>query len=242
MNQRARLIVLRHGESEWYRDNRFTGWADVDLTEEGVLQMRHAALALRDAGIEFNVAYASVLRRCIRSLWILLEAMECTWIPQTLDWRLNERHYGALTGLVKSEAQQLYGKEAVFAWRRGYDQRPPALDDRSEAHIVLDRRYAVQPLGVLPVAESLQQTVVRVQQLWQQSIVPALRSVGSVMIVGHGNSLRALAKILEELSDTEITHLEVDNGAPIVYELDDLLRPLRKRALPVAPRRTSEIL
>ena len=242
MRESTRLILVRHGESQWNRDSRFTGWADVDLTAQGIVQMRGAARALREAGIDFDLAYSSVLHRCIRSLWILLEAMDCTWVPQILDWRLNERHYGALTGRSKSDAELQYGEATVLRWRRSYYAQPPALDAAAAAYITIDRRYAGLAPGDIPVGESLQQTVVRVREVWQQSISIALRANRSVAIIGHGNSLRALIKTVENLSDADIVRVEVDNGVPIVYELDAELQPYCKRVLSVAPRRTSEIL
>jgi 2,3-bisphosphoglycerate-dependent phosphoglycerate mutase len=239
-------VLIRHGESLWNRDQRFTGWADVDLTDEGLAQMHDAAAVLRDNGIAIDIAFSSVLRRCIRSLWALLDAGDCPWVPQVLDWRLNERHYGALTGQSKPEAEQTHGKDAVRHWRRGYDARPPQLDaaaDAAAAHYVaIDRRYAGVPPGALPNGESLHDTVVRVRQVWQQSMVPALHGRTTAVVVGHGNSLRALIKILEDVSDEDIVGVEVGNASPIVYELDARLKPVQKRVLAVTPRRPSEIL
>ncbi|MGJ7505597.1 MULTISPECIES: 2,3-bisphosphoglycerate-dependent phosphoglycerate mutase [unclassified Variovorax] len=238
----SRLILIRHGESLWNREQRFTGWADVDLTAQGVGQMQGAARALSDAGVDIDLAFSSVLRRCIRSQWILLEAMDCIWVPQVLDWQLNERHYGALTGRLKSEAEREYGHAAVQMWRRAYDAAPPPMDIAATAHVTIDRRYADLQSDQIPVGESLRQTVARVRSLWQQSISPAFRTHRSVAVVGHGNSLRALIKILEDLSDDEIVSVEVGNGTPIVYEFDAKLKPKHKLVLAVPPRRTSEIL
>lgn len=238
----SRLILIRHGESLWNREQRFTGWADVDLTVEGVAQMQAAAHALCDAGIDIYLAFSSVLRRCIRSQWILLEAMGCIWVPQVLDWRLNERHYGALTGRLKSDAEREYGHTAVQTWRRAYDAAPPAIDAAAAAHVTIDRRYAHLRSDQIPVGESLQQTVARVSSLWQQSISAAFRTNRSVAIVGHGNSLRALIKILEDLSDDEIVSVEVGNGVPIIYELDAKLMPKHKSVLAVPPGSVSEVL
>jgi 2,3-bisphosphoglycerate-dependent phosphoglycerate mutase len=229
----SRLILIRHRESLWNREQHFTGWADVDLTAEGVVQMQDAARVLRDAGVDIDLTFSSVLRRCIRSQWILLESMHCIWVPQVLDWRLNERHYGALTGRLMSEAEMEYGHATVQMWRRSYATAPLAIDAAAAAHVAIDRRYAQLRSDQIPVGESLQQTVARVRTLWQQSISTAFRTSRSVAVVGHGNSLRALIKILEDLSNDEIIGVEVGNGTPIVYELD---------VLAVPPRRASEIL
>ncbi|MES2188171.1 MAG: 2,3-bisphosphoglycerate-dependent phosphoglycerate mutase [Pseudomonadota bacterium] len=239
-------MLIRHGESLWNRDQRFTGWADVDLTDEGVAQMRDAAAVLHDNGITIDVAFSSVLLRCIRSLWTLLDAAHCPWVPQVLDWRLNERHYGALTGQSKPEAEQTHGKAAVRHWRRGYDARPPLLDAAAGAaateNVTIDRRYAGVPPGALPTGESLHDTVVRVRQVWQQSMAPVLHGHTTAVVVGHGNSLRALIKLLEDVSDQDIVGVEVGNASPIVYDLDARLKPVHKRVLAVAARRPSEIL
>jgi 2,3-bisphosphoglycerate-dependent phosphoglycerate mutase len=237
-----RLILIRHGESEWNRDNRFTGWADVGLTPGGTEQMRAAARLLRDAGISVDAAYSSVLSRCILSLWIVLEELDCPWVSQILDWRLNERHYGGLTGLVKSEAEARFGHAAVLGWRRGYDTQPPPLDDEAAAYIAIDRRYAGLSADAVPLGESLEQTVTRVQDVWLQSMIPALRNAHSLLVVGHGNSLRALIKILEGVSDDDVVSLEVDNAVPIVYELDSALAVRKKSVFADTPTQRSEIL
>lgn len=242
MDDRRRLILIRHGESEWNREDRFTGWADVGLTAEGMAQMQGAALALREAGIAVDLAYSSVLGRCVRSLWVLLEALECVWMPQRLDWRLNERHYGGLTGQSKSQAEAAYGAEAVRRWRRSFDAEPPALSDSAQEHIAIDRRYAGVPPERIPTGESLKQTVERVREVWQQSIVPSMQTNRSVAVIGHGNSLRALIKVIEGRADAEIAQLEVGNGTPIVYALTADFEPKDKWILPVRPRRASEIL
>ncbi len=242
MPQPKRLILIRHGESEWNRDNRFTGWADVRLTEDGAEQMRAAARLLRDAEISVDAAYSSVLSRCILSLWIVLEELDCPWVSQILDWRLNERHYGGLTGLVKSEAEVRFGHAAVLGWRRGYDTQPPPLDDEAAAYIAIDRRYAGLSADAVPLGESLEQTVTRVQDVWLQSMVPALRNAHSLLVVGHGNSLRALIKILEGVSDDDVVSLEVDNAVPIVYELDSALAVRKKSVFADTPTQRSEIL
>jgi 2,3-bisphosphoglycerate-dependent phosphoglycerate mutase len=238
----ANLILLRHGESTWNRDNRFTGWADVDLTEIGIQQVLDAATALRDAGLEFDVAYTSVLKRCIRSQWLLLDALNCMWLPQILDWRLNERHYGALTGQLKSEAVALHGEAAVRRWRRSYDAVPPAMDTSAAAHVVIDRRYAALASHPLPGAESLHDVVMRVASVWHEEIGPALQSGRRVLVTGHGNGLRALVKIVEGLSDEGVASLEVGNSAPIVYALDKALQLRDKWVLPVPVRALSGIL
>lgn len=238
----AQLTLLRHGESLWNREQRFTGWADVDLTLEGIAQMRGAAAALREARLEFDVAFTSVLKRCIRSQWVVLDALDCLWLPQVLDWRLNERHYGALTGRLKAEAVQAHGEAAVKRWRRSYDAQPPAMDAAAAAWVPIDRRYAALQAGELPASESLRQTVARVQAAWSDSIAPALKAGQRVLVTGHGNGLRALIKILEGVSDEAIVSVEVPNAAPIVYALDGKLRVLHKRTLPVPDRNASEIL
>lgn len=240
----SRLILVRHGESQWNREQRFTGWADVDLTAEGVAQMHDAARALAAAGILIDAAFSSVLLRCTRSLWELLDAADCTWVPRTLDWRLNERHYGALTGRSKPEAEIVHGKEAVRRWRRGYDTRPPLLEPGGEdlRQVPLDRRYAGRAPGTLPAGESLHDTVQRVQAVWHDTLAPALRQPQTVVVVGHGNSLRALIKILEGVSDEDIVSVEVGNASPVVYAFDADLRPAGKQVLAVPPRRASEIL
>ncbi len=238
----ANLILVRHGESQWNRDNRFTGWADVGLTEEGVAQMRDAAAAIRAAGLEFDVAHTSVLRRCIRSQWILLEELDRMWVPQVLDWRLNERHYGSLTGRSKSETVQTFGVAAVQRWRRAYDAEPPPIDAAAAALVPLDRRYAALSASAIPHGESLHQTVARVAAVWHESIAPALQSGQRVLVTGHGNGLRAMIKIIEEVSDDDTVHLEVGNATPVVYQLDAELHALHKCALPILHRRPSEIL
>jgi 2,3-bisphosphoglycerate-dependent phosphoglycerate mutase len=238
----AQLTLLRHGESLWNLEQRFTGWADVDLTPEGIAQMRGAAAALRAAGLEFDLAFTSVLKRCIRSQWVVLDALDCMWLPQVLDWRLNERHYGALTGRRKADAVQAHGEGTVKRWRRSYDAQPPAMDAAAAAWVPIDRRYAALQAGEIPASESLRQTVARVQAAWSDSIAPALRRGQRVLVTGHGNGLRALIKILEGVSDEAIVSVEVPNAAPIVYALDGKLQVLHKRTLPVPDRNASEIL
>lgn len=238
----TRLVLVRHGESVWNREQRFTGWADVDLTGEGIAQMHHAARALRDASVEFDIAFSSVLTRCIRSQWALLEALDCMWIPQVLDWRLNERHYGGLTGRSKDEAVRIFGASAVQRWRRDYDAVPLPLDEAAASHILIDRRYAHVAPRELPTAESLRQTVSRVGAAWQQSIAPALRRGQRVLITGHGNALRALIQLIEGLPDDAVSHIEVANGTPLVYDLAQALSVVRRWELRVPEWPRSHIL
>jgi len=222
-----KLVLLRHGESEWNRENRFTGWTDVDLSEKGVEEARGAGDLLRAEGYTFDVAFTSVLKRAIRTLWIALDRMDLMWIPVIRSWRLNERHYGALQGLNKIETAARYGDDQVLTWRRSYGTRPPELDRSDERWPGHDRRYRAIPEEELPLAECLADTVKRVLPLWHDAIVPTLRSGRRVLIVAHGNSLRALVKYLDDLSDEEIVGLNIPTGIPLVYELDEELRPLK---------------
>ena len=225
------LVLLRHGESAWNRENRFTGWTDVDLAETGVAEAHEAARLLRAEGLSFDVAYTSVLRRAIRTLWIVLDDLELMWLPVHGSWRLNERHYGALQGLNKAETAVEFGDEQVRIWRRSYDIPPPALtpdDERFPGH---DRRYADLPDADLPRTESLKDTVARFLPYWQSEIAPTVRSSQRVLIAAHGNSLRALVKYLDDVSDEEIVGLNIPTGVPLVYELDDTLRPVSHRYL-----------
>ena len=242
MCEPVRLVLVRHGESQWNRENRFTGWADVDMTDEGVIQMRAAGVALRNTGVTIDVAYSSVLVRCIRSLWILLEEIECPWVPQMLDWRLNERHYGALTGRSKVEAEMLYGAAAVHAWRRSYDVQPPASDARSNLPFTSDRRYAELTPAEMPVGESLEQTVVRVDRFWETALARMLCEGKSAVVVGHGNSLRALIKIIECLSNDDVAQLEIANGSALTYEFDAALSVVGKCSVAVGSSSRSQIL
>ena len=222
-----KLVLIRHGESTWNLENRFTGWTDVPLTDTGVAQAREAGRLLKEAGLEFDVAYTSVLKRAIWTLWHGLDAMERAWTPVQHDWRLNERHYGALQGLNKADMAKQYGDEQVLVWRRSYDTPPPALeasDPRSERS---DLRYArLQPEQV-PLTECLQDTVARVLPCWNERIAPAIRSGQRVLITAHGNSIRALVKYLDNIGDNDIVGVNIPNGIPLVYELDDNLKPLR---------------
>ncbi|HDR72600.1 MAG TPA: 2,3-diphosphoglycerate-dependent phosphoglycerate mutase [Methanoculleus sp.] len=221
------LVLLRHGESTWNRENRFTGWTDVDLSEKGVEEAHEAARLLAGGGYTFDVAYTSVLKRAIRTLWIVLDDMDLMWLPVLRSWRLNERHYGALQGLNKAETAEKYGDDQVFVWRRSYDIPPPALepdDPRSPAN---DRRYADLFPAELPRTECLKDTVERFLPYWRDEIAPVILGGKRVLIAAHGNSLRALVKYLDAISDEEIPHLNIPTGIPLVYELDDDLQPIR---------------
>jgi 2,3-bisphosphoglycerate-dependent phosphoglycerate mutase len=222
-----KLVLLRHGESLWNKDNRFTGWTDIDLSERGIEEARQAGKVLRQDGYTFDIAYTSVLKRAIRTLWITLDEMDLIWIPVTRDWRLNERHYGALQGLNKAETAREHGEEKVHIWRRSYDIRPPALTYEDERNPVNDPRYKNIPADKLPLAESLKETVERFLPVWNDTIAPAIKQGRRVIIVAHGNSLRALVKYLDRLSGEEILKLNIPTGIPLVYELDDDLTPLQ---------------
>jgi len=219
-----KLVLLRHGESGWNRENRFTGWTDVDLSAQGVEEARGAGRLLKTEGYRFDAAYTSLLKRAIRTLNLALEELDQLWIPVAKDWRLNERHYGALQGLNKAETAAKFGEAQVLAWRRSYDTPPPALEPGDARHEALDPRYA----GVaVPRTECLKDTVARVIPFWESAIAPALRSGRRILVAAHGNSLRALIKHLDGVSDADIVGLNVPTGVPLVYELDDGLRPLR---------------
>jgi 2,3-bisphosphoglycerate-dependent phosphoglycerate mutase len=226
-----KLVLVRHGESTWNLENRFTGWTDVALTDTGVRQAREAGRLLREAGFEFDIAYTSVLKRAIWTLWYCLEEMDRSWLPITNDWRLNERHYGALQGLNKAETARQYGDEQVLVWRRSYDAPPPPLaadDARCERG---DRRYAALQPGQVPLTECLKDTVARVLPFWNEVLAPAIRSGQRVVVSAHGNSMRALVKYLDGISDADIVGLNIPNGIPLVYELDAALKPLRSSYL-----------
>ena len=222
-----KLVLLRHGESVWNRENRFTGWTDVDLSEKGVAEAQAAAQLLRDGGYTFDVAFSSVLRRAIRTLWIVQDALDLLWLPVSRSWRLNERHYGALQGLNKGEMVKQYGEAQVQIWRRSYAVPPPALTKEDERYPGRDRRYADLAAAELPVTEALRDTVARFLPYWHESIVPELRAGKRVIIAAHGNSLRALVKYLDGVSEEDIVGLNIPTGIPLVYELDNDLRPLR---------------
>lgn len=221
------LVLIRHGESIWNLENRFTGWADVDLTPTGVTQARRAGERLKEAGFDFDVAYTSLLKRAIHTLWHALDGMDRTWLPVTHHWRLNERHYGALQGLNKAETAQQYGDAQVMAWRRSFDVPPPALNPSDSRYEGSDRRYAKLSPGQVPLTECLKDTVERVMPFWNESLAPAIRSGQRVLISAHGNSLRALVKYLDNIADHDIVGLNIPNGEPLVYELDAELRPIR---------------
>ena len=236
------LILLRHGQSTWNKSNRFTGWTDVDLTPEGEAEARHAAQLLTDGGFDFDVAYTSVLKRAIRTLWIVMEGMDRTWVPVHRDWRLNERHYGALQGLNKAETAEKHGADQVQIWRRSYATPPPPLESTDERHPSHDRRYLDVPVDALPGSESLGDTVKRFLPAWHEMIAPAIRSGRRVLIAAHGNSLRALVKYLDDISEEKIVSLNIPTGIPLIYELDEGLRPTGHRYLgdPEAAKRAAE--
>jgi 2,3-bisphosphoglycerate-dependent phosphoglycerate mutase len=222
-----KLVLIRHGESAWNLENRFTGWTDVGLTPTGVEQAREAGRLLREAGYEFDVAYTSVLKRAIWTLWHCMDAMDRTWLPVVNDWRLNERHYGGLQGLNKAETAKKYGDEQVLVWRRSYDTPPPALqpgDPRSERG---DLRYAALAPEQIPLTECLKDTVARVMPCWNERLAPAIRAGQRLVVAAHGNSIRALVKYLDGISDNDIVGLNIPNGIPLVYELDAALKPIK---------------
>jgi 2,3-bisphosphoglycerate-dependent phosphoglycerate mutase len=222
-----KLVLLRHGESVWNKENRFTGWIDVDLSEGGVKEAHEAGKLLKEGGYTFDVAYTSVLKRAVRTLWIVLDELDLMWLPVYRNWRLNERHYGALQGLNKAETTKKYGSEQVHIWRRSYTVPPPALtkdDERFPGH---DPRYRELPDSTLPLSECLKDVVARFLPYWHETIAPAISADKRVLITAHGNSLRALVKYLDHISDEEIPGLNIPTGVPLVYELDDALKPLK---------------
>ena len=222
-----KIVLLRHGESTWNKENRFTGWTDVDLTEKGRSEAVNAGRLLKDSGFAFDLAFTSVLKRAIRTLWITLEELDRMWIPIQHSWRLNERHYGALQGLNKAETAEKFGESQVKLWRRSYDVPPPALEPSDPRTGAGDPRYAGMAANEMPRTECLKDTVARFLPYWHETIAPAVRSGQSVVIAAPGNSLRALVKYLDGISDSEIVELNIPTGQPLVYELDDDLRPLR---------------
>jgi len=222
-----KLVLLRHGESVWNKENRFTGWTDVDLSGEGVDEARRAGRTLRDQGYEFDIAFTSELKRAIRTLWIVLDEMDLMWIPVFRTWRLNERHYGALQGLNKAETAREAGEEQVHRWRRGYDVRPPALEETDQRNPGLDPRYRDLEKSEIPLTESLADTVARFLPCWNDTISPLISSGKRLLIAAHGNSIRALIKHLDRIGEDEITGLDVPTGIPLVYELGDDLKPVR---------------
>ena len=222
-----KLVLLRHGQSEWNKSNQFTGWVDVDLTEKGRTEAQSAGQLLKKEGFEFDQIFTSVLKRAIRTLWIALDEMDRMWLPVERSWRLNERHYGALQGLNKAETTEKYGEEQVFTWRRSYDTPPPALEADSDMLPEKDPKYQGVSPELLPKAEALLQCKDRVLPYWEETIVPTIKSGKRTLIVAHGNSLRALIKYLDNVSDEEITSLNIPTGIPLVYELDNDLKPIR---------------
>ncbi|MEI6737589.1 MAG: 2,3-diphosphoglycerate-dependent phosphoglycerate mutase [Pseudomonadota bacterium] len=222
-----KLVLMRHGESLWNQENRFTGWVDVDLSEKGVMEAERAGKTLQAEGYNFDIAYTSVLTRAIRTLWIAQEALNCRWIPVVKHWRLNERHYGALQGLNKAETAKKFGEEQVLVWRRSYDTPPPALDVNDSGHPSKDLRYANLLPEELPQTECLKDTVARVVPYWQMEIAPQIRAGKRVIVAAHGNSLRALIKHLDHVADAAIVNLNVPTAIPLVYELTDDLKPIR---------------
>lgn len=223
-----KLVLIRHGESTWNLENRFTGWTDVELTPLGVEQAKQSGRLLKEAGYEFDVAYTSVLKRAIWTLWHCLDSMDRTWLPVQKRWQLNERHYGALQGLNKAETAKQYGDEQVLVWRRSYDTPPPALeatDKRSERQ---DPRYAQLKPQDVPLTECLKDTVARVLPLWNEELAPAIRAGKRLVVAAHGNSIRALVKYLDNISDDDIVGLNIPNGIPLVYELDADLKPIKR--------------
>lgn len=222
-----KLVLMRHGESQWNLDNRFTGWHDVDLTDTGREQARRAGALLKEKGFSFDLAYTSVLKRAIRTLWIALDEMDAMYTPTGVSWRLNERHYGALEGLNKAETAAKYGDEQVLIWRRAYAIAPEPLSLDDPRHPRFDSRYARLSADQLPATECLKDTVARVLPFWNESIAPAIKSGRRVLVAAHGNSLRALIKHLDGVSDDDIVGLNIPTGQPLVYELDDNLKPIR---------------
>jgi len=222
-----KLVLVRHGQSDWNLENRFTGWTDVDLSQEGIKEALAGARLLREGGYTFDVAYTSVLKRAIRTLWIILDEMDLMWIPVYRSWRLNERHYGALQGLNKAETAAIHGDDQVLIWRRSYDLPPPPLTEDDPRHPGRDRRYASLSKEELPLTECLKDTVARMLPYWHETIAPVVRAGQRAIIVAHGNSLRALVKYLDGISDVDIVHLNIPTGIPLVYELDEDLRAVQ---------------
>ena len=222
-----KLVLLRHGESKWNKENRFTGWTDVDLSEKGIQEAEDAAKQLKMEGYTFDIAFTSVLKRGIRTLWIVLDKMDLMWIPVNRSWRLNERHYGDLQGLYKSKLAAEVGEEQVLIWRRSYDIPPPALKTSDPRYPGNDIRYEGLTADEIPLSECLKDTVERVLPYWHESIVPTIKSGRRVLIAAHGNSLRALVKYLDKVSEKEIVSLNIPTGIPLIYELDDDLKPLK---------------
>ena len=222
-----KMVLLRHGESQWNKENRFTGWTDVDLSEKGEQEAEEAGAYLRKEGYTFDIAYTSVLKRSIRTLWIVLDRMDLMWIPVERNWRLNERHYGALQGLNKAETAKKFGEDQVLIWRRSYDIPPPKLEKTDDRYPGKDRRYRRLSKNDLPLSECLKDTIARFLPFWHETIASSIQRGKKVLIVAHGNSLRALVKHLDDISDEQIVKLNIPTGMPLVYELDDLLKPIK---------------
>ncbi|SFE36767.1 2,3-diphosphoglycerate-dependent phosphoglycerate mutase [Nitrosomonas sp. Nm166] len=222
-----KIVLLRHGESTWNKENRFTGWTDVDLTPKGLQEAQNAGRLLREQGYAFDIAYTSVLKRAIRTLWITLDELDQMWIPIQHSWRLNERHYGALQGLNKAETAVKYGDDQVLIWRRSYDTRPPALTIDDDRYSGADPRYKNLNRNEIPLTECLKDTVARFLPYWNTTIAPQVQAGKSVIIVAHGNSLRALVKYLDDMSEEEILNCNIPTGIPLVYELDDDMKPIQ---------------
>lgn len=221
-----KIVLLRHGESVWNKENRFTGWTDVDLSPKGIEEARESGRLLKEAGFSFDLAYGSVLKRAIRTMWIALDELDLMWIPQQLSWRLNERHYGSLQGLNKAETAAKYGDDQVLTWRRSYDIPPPELKRDDPRHPGNDPRYRDTDARDLPLTECLKDTVARFMPYWNDVIAPQVKSGKRVIVVAHGNTLRALVKYLDNVSESDIVALNIPTGIPLVYELDDSLRPI----------------
>jgi 2,3-bisphosphoglycerate-dependent phosphoglycerate mutase len=227
MAKTYKLVLLRHGQSTWNLENRFTGWTDVDLTDQGIAEARSAGKTLQKEGYAFDVAFTSVLKRAIKTLWLALEEMNLEWLPVTKAWQLNERHYGDLQGLNKAETAEKFGEAQVKLWRRSYDVPPPAMDPADERFPGFDRRYAALSDEELPRTESLKETVARMVPYWENVIAPVVKSGKRVLIAAHGNSIRALVKYFDNVTEAEITELNIPTGIPLVYELDENLKPIK---------------
>lgn len=222
-----KIVLIRHGESTWNKENRFTGWTDVDLTEKGTEEAKKAGKILKSEGYTFDLAYTSVLKRAIKTLWVALDEMDLTWIPVINNWKLNERHYGALQGLNKSETAEKYGEEQVHIWRRSYDVPPPEMTRYDERYAGLDPRYKNLSKEEIPLTESLKETVARVVPYWENEIAPQVKDGKKIVISAHGNSIRALIKYLDNVPEDKIVGLNIPNGTPLVYELDENLKPIK---------------
>lgn len=222
-----KLVLIRHGESQWNKENRFTGWKDVDLSEKGVEEAHAAGKLLRSEGFEFDEAYTSLLRRAIRTLWIVLDEMDTVWLPETKTWRLNERHYGGLQGLNKAETAAKYGDEQVLIWRRSYDVPPPELDETDERYLGNDPQYRSIPRLEFPKTECLKDTVARVIPYWESEIAPKIKDGKRLIVAAHGNSIRALVKYLDGIADDAIVNVNIPTGIPLIYELDEGLKPIK---------------